>query len=160
MADDRAQPNVGGRPTLCTPERQRIIVETIRTGATQKAAAERAGVSTAAIQDWNVRGEKGEEPFAGFAAAYKKAEGDLIAECAALIRKAALDGTWPAAAWLLERRYPADYGRRDKVDANVALGGEVAIHHDFGKHLTDADIAAELTAGSGLAETGGESPDG
>jgi hypothetical protein len=32
-------------------------------------------------------------------------------QCLAVIRKAAKDGTWQAAAWLVERRYPASYGR-------------------------------------------------
>ncbi len=37
----------------------------------------------------------------------------------AKIQKAAADGNWQAAAWWLERRYPADWGRR-VVQSNVA----------------------------------------
>jgi hypothetical protein len=32
------------------------------------------------------------------------------------IREAALNGTWSAAAWLLERRYASDYGRKDNLN--------------------------------------------
>jgi hypothetical protein len=32
------------------------------------------------------------------------------------IREAALNGSWSAAAWLLERRYASDYGRKDNLN--------------------------------------------
>jgi hypothetical protein len=45
----------------------------------------------------------------------KDAEGEGVKTCLAIIRKAALDGQWTAAAWLLERRYPDMYGRVSRV---------------------------------------------
>jgi hypothetical protein len=53
-----------------------------------------------------------------------------------LIDKAAGEGTWQAAAWKLERRYPESYGRT--VVTNQGLTPEKA------KELSDADLEAEL----------------
>jgi hypothetical protein len=40
------------------------------------------------------------------------AEGDAAVRWLAEIELAAKNGTWQAAAWKLERRYPQDYGRQ------------------------------------------------
>ncbi|WP_333641861.1 hypothetical protein, partial [Mesotoga prima] len=45
-----------------------------------------------------------------------KAEGEAIARNVAIIQKAAQDGVWQAAAWFLERRYPNDYARKERLD--------------------------------------------
>ncbi|PZC52328.1 hypothetical protein LH53_05795, partial [Mesotoga sp. TolDC] len=45
-----------------------------------------------------------------------KAEGEAIARNIAIIQRAAQDGVWQAAAWFLERRYPNDYARKERLD--------------------------------------------
>lgn len=43
------------------------------------------------------------------------AEGVAVTKWLRRINEAADNGQWQPAAWLLERRYPQDYGRRDRV---------------------------------------------
>jgi len=101
-----------GRPTKLTPEVQKTICDTVSGGGTDRVACLRAGISVSGLGEWKRRGAAGEEPYAAFLAAYKRAEGDFGLRNLALIGKAAQDGTWQAAAWLLERRYPEEYGRK------------------------------------------------
>ena len=50
--------------------------------------------------------------FAEFQARVEEAKGKAVVGWLAKIEKAASEGSWQAAAWKLERRYPEDYGRR------------------------------------------------
>ena len=49
----------------------------------------------------------------------KKAEADYKNALLAIIAKSAETRDWKAAAWLLERKYPEEYSRVDRVTANV-----------------------------------------
>lgn len=103
------------RPSKLTSEVEARIVEAVELGATWERAADAAGIGASTLREWRQRGEAGEAPFAAFVAALKRAEGDGVERALRTIRMAAESGTWQAAAWLLERRYPADYGRRTEV---------------------------------------------
>lgn len=50
-----------------------------------------------------------------FYEAVKKAEARAIARNVALIQKAAQEGNWQAAAWWLERKFPDEWGKKDKL---------------------------------------------
>ena len=104
-----------GRPSKLTPEVEARIVEAVELGATWERAADAAGVGASTLRDWRQRGEAGEVPFVAFLAALKRAEGAGVERALRSIRKAAEGGAWQASAWILERRYPADYGRRSEV---------------------------------------------
>ncbi len=104
-----------GRPSKLTPVVAARILEAVELGATWERAADAAGVGASTLRDWRQRGEAGEKPFAAFLAALKRAEGAGVERALMVIRKAAAAGAWQASAWLLERRYPADYGRRSEV---------------------------------------------
>jgi hypothetical protein len=70
-----------------------------------------------------LRGKNGRRgKFHAFYAAVKRAEADGEMRDLALIAKAAEDN-WQAAAWKLERKYPAKWGRKDA--SKVELSGEV-----------------------------------
>ena len=103
------------RPSKLTSEVEARIVEAVELGATWERAADAAGIGASTLREWRQRGEAGEAPFSAFLAALKRAEGDGVARALRTIRQASESGTWQAAAWLLERRYPADYGRRTEV---------------------------------------------
>jgi hypothetical protein len=110
------------RPSKLTSEVEARIVEAVELGATWERAADAAGIGASTLREWRQRGEADEAPFAAFVAALKRAEGDGVARALRTIRQAAESGTWQAAAWLLERRYPADYGRRveSRVDVSTS----------------------------------------
>lgn len=60
----------------------------------------------------------------------KKATAEARIERLAHIEQAGIDGTWTAAAWWLERRYPDEYGRRDRRDVTVRTGALEASEFD------------------------------
>ena len=114
------------RPTKLTPEVQERIVQAIGVGATYELAAQYGGVSYDAFNDWMNKGggPAAREPYCQFCQAVKEAEGKAVVKWLAKIETAASDGTWQAAAWKLERRYPGAYGRHS---IDVKHGGAVAM---------------------------------
>jgi hypothetical protein len=81
-----------------------------------------------------------------FAQAVEKAEADAEVRAVATVLKAAQKGTWQAAAWWLERRRPADYGLRGRLDVHVELEAEVrAIALAAGVDYESALAEAERT---------------
>lgn len=110
----------GGRPCKLSPKVREAIADAIRVGATQELATKAAGIGLSTFKRWMQRGEvEAAGPYRALWAAVKKAEGDGAKRWLDVIEKAATDGSWQAAAWKLERRYPETYGRRVEVKANV-----------------------------------------
>src|SRR5690242_1986668 len=91
------------RPTKRTPTVKERVLEATRLGATRARAAAAAGIAESLLYDMMAKDVE-------FLEAVQKAEGERADEALAAIRKAAPD-SWQAAAWYLERRYPAEYGR-------------------------------------------------
>lgn len=122
--------HAGGRPTKYVPEVIEKILNAIAVGAPFSHACNYAGISFETFNEW--RKDKSE-----FSEQVKNAEGKAVVGWLARIEQAAKDGNWTAAAWKLERRFPEDFGKRDKIQVDV-------------KQL-DTDIERELailTAGS------------
>jgi hypothetical protein len=92
------------RKTKYTPETVKKVTDAIRLGATYELASSYAGISPALFYQWM----KGKIEFLE---AVKDAEGAGAVGWLARIEQAAQAGTWQAAAWKLERRYPQQYGR-------------------------------------------------
>lgn len=103
-----------------TPERVERIISAIRMGATQRLAASYAGVTEDTIIAWRKR-------HPDFLDAFKVAEGEASVGWLKVIENAANEGTWQAAAWKLERRYPDEYGRQS-VSVTGANGGPVNVN--------------------------------
>lgn len=126
-----------------TPEIQEKVVQAIALGATYEVAATYSGIRRETIWRWVKRGE-GERNgrYKAFADAVKAADGKSAVQALANIRAAA-KGSWQANAWLLERRYPEQYGR-GKLE--VKTDGKVEHHHtgsigfDYSKY-TDQELA-------------------
>ncbi len=107
------------RPTSLTPEVQEAILAAIRSGNYKRTAAQKAGICEKTLYNWEERGEKGEEPFAGFLQAVKKAEADAESVLLDEVRSAQPGVTgshgadlWQAKAWILERRWPKRWAAR------------------------------------------------
>jgi DNA-binding transcriptional MerR regulator len=132
------EPRATGRPSKLSPEVQKIIVTAVSRGMYYEAAASLAGVTYATLRNWYNRGEveaerrssprvksgtrkwEREQPYFEFFDALKKAQATAQYNALRTIDTASNSGTWQAAAWLLERRHPDQFGRRDRIDANVA----------------------------------------
>jgi transposase len=110
-----------GRPSKLSPEITERICAGIRSGLYLHSAAELAGVHVSTVNRWMAAGadEGAEGPHAAFRTAIKKAESETQAATLDIIRQAAANGTWTAAAWYLERRHPELWGRHGR-DAREA----------------------------------------
>lgn len=99
------------RRSKLTDAVQMRICQAIQAGATYEMAANLVGVRRQTIATWLVRGEKQSSGrYRTFFDAFKKAEALCCVANLAVIKKSAQEGTWQAAAWLLERRFP-EYAR-------------------------------------------------
>jgi Homeodomain-like domain len=110
-----------GRPVsdwyLHDPRVQAVVLA-LAEGNTRTHACAYARISRDTFYRWHARWPK-------FAQEVEKAEADAMTRAMAQIQKAAQLGTWQAAAWFLERRDPADYGPRARIDVHVELEAEV-----------------------------------
>lgn len=123
-----------GPPSKLTDAVCTAIIEAMRTGCYKARAIEATGIGETTFYRWMEHGEAdveaGRKTLAGrLWEGVQKAEAEAEVDLVARIRSAAEDwednegrvrkGSWQAAAWLLERKYPARFGRR------LELGGEV-----------------------------------
>jgi len=93
------------------------IVRDVERGLFPRQAAARQCVPESVLNDWLELGRAGREPYATFATDLDAAEADSALKLIAAITDSAktrpsLGGDWKAAAWLLERKYPALFGPR------------------------------------------------
>jgi transposase len=95
-----------GRPrSSMTPENCAAVIRAVKMGLHPDRAAEAAGVSRSTMRAHRRRNE-------GFATQIKEAEAFAEQDALGKIIKHS-DSQWTAAAWLLERRFPERWARRD-----------------------------------------------
>lgn len=125
----------GPKWTKLTPEVEETILRHLRTGAFRKHAAEAAGVTEFAFDDWMRRGGEGEKPFAAFVEKVRRVQAEDAIRSQSIITRAQLghiEGDWKAASWNLERKYPKLYGQA-AIHAAAAVtlrGGHAATGED------------------------------
>jgi len=98
-------------PTKFTEDTIKRLEHAISLGAPYSHACRYAGISDETFRQWR-------ESKDGFLGRMEKAEGKAVAGWLGKIERAASQGNWQAAAWKLERRYPADFGRREAIDVS------------------------------------------
>lgn len=119
-----------GQPSKLTPDRLEKILEALREGNYRDSAAEAAGISYQTFRNWEKRGEAEKSGrFWTFLEAIRKAEAEGELHNLKIITNAAEDGDWRAAAWQLERKNPAKWGRKDAK--KVEMSGELKSGVDF-----------------------------
>ena len=133
---------MAGRPSKLTPDVQGRVLAAISAGNTRATAAAYARVGLSTLMAWLARGEKATRgQYREFLDAVKNAEADAVVTSVALVRKAASEH-WQAAAWWLERRYPDEWGRKDRVTI------EALIEREAQKMADDLGVEkAEIIAG-------------
>lgn len=137
IAPSETPPKPIGRPTKLTPDVQEIVVKAIRSGATHDIAAMAAGIHRDTFYDWKSRGEAGEPIYSDFSDALKTAEAQGALNLLERIQSASEDPKyWPAAAWILERRYPETYGKQ-RIEHTGKDGAPM--EHVFTIEWTDDD---------------------
>ena len=97
-----------------TKKTREELLANLREGLTIKDACALAGINRCTYYSWL---ENGSEDWI-----QKVSEAESYAK-AMLVQQVKIDGTakqdWRAAAWLLERRWPEDYGPKRELDLNV-----------------------------------------
>ena len=103
------------RPTKLTPEAQEAIVDGINAGLTFRLSCARAGVTPATFYNWLGKGEVAKSGvLMEFFDAVERAKADSALRLVSQITLQA-PADWRAAAFMLERRFPDDYGKRTEV---------------------------------------------
>lgn len=94
-----------GRKTKYTPECVKAITDALALGMTRRDACVHGDISEDTFAVWLAN-------RADFAEAVKKAE--MVSKMSRLARitKAGKEGTWQADAWVLERKYPDEFGQK------------------------------------------------
>lgn len=99
-----------GRIPDLTPEVHAAIVAAVASGAPRDIVAQSVGIHRATLFAWLARGRKEKTGmYRDLSDAIKKAEAACIVDSCTLIRDAGKKH-WQARAWLLERRYPGEFG--------------------------------------------------
>jgi transposase len=113
------------------------ITRLIGDGNYIEVACAAVGIGKTTFYRWLERGEKAETGvYRDFWNAVKKAEAESESKYVGVIRDAANSGTWQAAAWWLERRYPDRWGKKDQMALTGKDGGALVIEYvnDWRKH--------------------------
>ncbi len=108
------------RPTKRTPEVRQRVLAFLRDGNTKRSAALGAGISEDTLQRW-------ERDDAAFAADVRKAEAMAVLRNVQIIQLSAKTRTWTAAAWWLERKFPDEWARRERIEHTGQDGGPLRI---------------------------------
>ena len=139
-----------GRPTRCTRDLIKKITPLISNGNFASTACRVAGISEAAFYNWQARGRKDREEgratiFVEFAEAIERADAEGEARNVLLIQQAAGAGTWQAAAWNLERKYPEKWGR-NRLEVTGPNDGPVQVEHSGTVELTAEQVVLGFLA--------------
>jgi transposase len=109
-----------GRRSKLEPEISKRILEAVSVGCTYEQAAEYAGIHVSTFYAWMARGrEESEGVFSEFHDQVKKANSKSAIANLAIIQRAARDGSWTAAAWILERRHGFTNRPEPMVEINI-----------------------------------------
>lgn len=98
----------------CTREAVELAERLKRDGANDKDISAAVGVRPETFSTWKNHPKTDNQRQ--LAEALKKAEADYKNALLAVIMKAGRERDWKAAAWLLERKYPAEYARQTRPD--------------------------------------------
>jgi hypothetical protein len=137
------------------------LLKGLRNGMTRRAAAGFAGFSKTTLYRM-----LDNDPDGTLVTAIEKAEAEAEATYTFLVATAATDPkNWTAAAWWLERRHPAEYGKRERVEMTGKDGGpidhrDVSALSDYEKSALAEAIRDHLASQRGSGVRAGGAADG
>lgn len=107
------------------------LLAALRAGNYIETACSFAGIGTSTYFRWLKEAEADDAPehLREFREAVESARAQAIVRNVKLIQDAATNGTWQAAAWWLERSQPHQWGRNDKLRAELSGpdGGPITV---------------------------------
>jgi hypothetical protein len=113
----KKQPPKPGSPCLLTKRCEAVLLKAIEDGMPLKHAAMIAGISYDTLNRWRNKGESEFAPieFRDFCKALRRAEAVAMQRLLSLISNAG-QTDWKAAAWTLERRFPDEFSKPQKLE--------------------------------------------
>ena len=118
-----------GRPCLLTKQREAALLKGIEEGLPLKHAAMLAGVSYDSLNRWRKNGESeyAAIEFRNFCKALRRSEAVAVQNLVKLVH-AAGKTDWRAASWMLERRFPEEFGKPVQVEHSGPGGSPIQTH--------------------------------
>lgn len=113
-------------PIKLTPDTEKKLLNHIRMGLTIVNSCQLSDISKSTYYSWIDRAKNGEEPYSGFLDKLKKAEAEAKAK---LIKDIQVDPSWQSKAWILERRWSSEWGKKERhaIEGDVNLTLEYTI---------------------------------
>ena len=125
------------RPTKLTHEVQQKIGDGVSLGLTYALAASAAGVTYQSLNSWMQRGQVDQSgKYYQFYKYIQKCNADAAKECLKRLNSAAEAGNCQVCMFILERRFPEDFGRRIYRKTNVV---SETLNQNIKMSVTDAD---------------------
>jgi len=104
----RGRPRKIGDPTI-----RAKLLECFERGSPVRLACLAAGIAESVFYEWQASDQEFSEDI-------KRARGSYAQECLDNIRLSGANGSWQASMTWLERQFPDEFGRRDRVQAEVS----------------------------------------
>jgi hypothetical protein len=126
------------------PETVATLETSLRLGTSILAACGLAGISRETFYAWMDRGERDPDgPYGDFFRRIRRAQAEPQQALVARVRAAAQDPKhYGAATWMLERRWPEEWGENKKV---TVISGDVA--GEYAARYSRAAVAAAVRLG-------------
>ncbi|MEM2508966.1 MAG: transposase [Candidatus Thermoplasmatota archaeon] len=112
------------RKSKLTAEVEEALLKMIEQGLTVKRACNALGISEKTFYSWIERGKTGKGKYAEFLDKVKKAEAKFIADAVEKIKEAG-QKNWQALAWLLERKFPEEFGKKESLQVEGKMSIDV-----------------------------------
>ena len=120
--------------------------QAISVGAYIEDACVFAGISSRQFRRWRELAEQGVEPYAEKWEEINKSESQAIVRNLFNIQNASNNGTWQASAWLLERKYPNKYGKKDTVNIlDNQNNFDVELYWSDGNKFVEGEVVSEMS---------------
>jgi hypothetical protein len=108
------------RPSKLNPEIQKRIGDGISLGLTYRLAAEAAGITYKTLNQWVQRGKNSASgEYYEFYRYIKKCNADAAKALLERLNESAKGGNCQVCMWILERRFPEDFARRQYRKTNA-----------------------------------------
>jgi hypothetical protein len=135
----------GRQPKIASEDTRKAILDSLRKGALRKDAAWYAGIDPTTLARWLKRGEEpeAESVYRDFRRDAMKAERKAKIDSLSVVQDLAT-GEDPAVAlkaatWYLERRYPAEWGRSDRLRVDARVSAQVEVQEEVELALEDPE---------------------
>ena len=120
-----------GRRSKLTPELKKDILSLVAEGNYLTTACAICGITENTYYNWKKWGENAKSgKYFVFLQDVRKAEGEAEAKRLRAIKKAGEDGNWTAYAWIMERKDPDRWGKKEKLEHSGKI--ELEIEIDYG----------------------------